>query len=101
MLVDSPALLAVGDTTALAAEVDGLIFLVDMEKARRQVLQASADQLYRLPCAMLGVAVRLPTGSGRSESTTTATTGTRTTVASGLRRQRLRRRRPAAAARQS
>ena len=67
VLVDSPALLAVGDTTALAAEVDGLIFLVDMEKARRQVLQASADQLYRLPCAMLGVAVRLPTGTGRGE----------------------------------
>ena len=67
VLVDSPALLAVGDTTALAAEVDGLIFLVDMEKARRQVLQASADQLYRLPCAMMGVAVRLPTGTGRGE----------------------------------
>jgi non-specific protein-tyrosine kinase len=66
VLVDSPALLAVGDTTALAAEVDGLIFLVDMEKARRQVLQAAADQLYRLPCAMMGVAVRLQTGSGRS-----------------------------------
>jgi non-specific protein-tyrosine kinase len=66
VLVDSPALLAVGDTTALAAEVDGLIFLVDMEKARRQVLQAAADQLYRLPCAMLGVAIRLQTG-GRGE----------------------------------
>jgi Mrp family chromosome partitioning ATPase len=67
VLVDSPALLAVGDTTALAAEVDGLIFLVDMEKARRQVLQAAADQLYRLPCAMMGVAVRLQTGAGRSD----------------------------------
>ena len=58
VLVDSPAMLAVGDTAALATEVDGLIFLVDMEKARRQVLQAAADQLYRLPCAMMGVAVR-------------------------------------------
>ena len=35
LLVDSPAMLAVGDTAALASEVDGLIFLVDMEKARR------------------------------------------------------------------
>ena len=65
MLVDSPAMLAVGDTAALATEVDGLIFLVDMEKARRQVLRAAADQLYRLPCAMMGVAVRLPSGGSR------------------------------------
>ena len=35
LLVDSPAMLAVGDTAALASEVDGLIFLVDMEQARR------------------------------------------------------------------
>jgi Mrp family chromosome partitioning ATPase len=65
VLVDSPAMLAVGDTAALATEVDGLIFLVDMEKARRQVLRAAADQLYRLPCAMMGVAVRLSSGSSR------------------------------------
>jgi non-specific protein-tyrosine kinase len=65
VLVDSPAMLAVGDTAALATEVDGLIFLVDMEKARRQVLRAAADQLYRLPCAMMGVAVRLSGGSSR------------------------------------
>ncbi len=30
MLVDSPAMLAVGDTSAIAAQVDGLVFLVDM-----------------------------------------------------------------------
>jgi hypothetical protein len=33
-----------------------------MEKARRQILQAAADQLFRLPCSMLGVVVRLQTG---------------------------------------
>ncbi len=65
MLVDSPAMLAVGDTAALASEVDGLIFLVDMEKARRPVLQAAADQLYRLPCAMMGIVVRLAAGGSR------------------------------------
>ena len=65
VLVDSPAMLAVGDTAALASEVDGLIFLVDMEKARRPVMQAAADQLYRLPCAMMGIIVRLPAGSNR------------------------------------
>ncbi len=67
VLVDSPAMLAVGDTAALASEVDGLIFLVDMEKARRPVMQAAADQLYRLPCAMMGIVARLP--SGRAHGT--------------------------------
>ena len=62
VLVDSPAMLAVGDTAALASEVDGVIFLVDMEKARRPVLQAAADQLYRLPCAMMGLVIRLQGG---------------------------------------
>ncbi len=60
-------MLAVGDTAALASEVDGLIFLVDMEKARRPVIQAAADQLYRLPCAMMGVVVRSPAGSSRDK----------------------------------
>jgi Mrp family chromosome partitioning ATPase len=64
VLVDSPAMLAVGDTAALASEVDGLVFLVDMEKARRPVLQAAAEQLYRLPCARMGLVVRLHS-SGR------------------------------------
>ncbi len=67
VLVDSPAMLAVGDTAALANSVDGILFLVDMEKARRPVLQAAADQLYRLPSAMMGLVVRLPAGSGRSK----------------------------------
>ena len=67
LLVDSPAMLAVGDTAALASEVDGLIFLVDMEKARRPVMQAAADQLYRLPCAMMGIVVRSPAGSSRDK----------------------------------
>jgi polysaccharide biosynthesis transport protein len=62
VLVDSPAMLAVGDTAALASEVDGLVYLIDMDKARRPVLQAAADQLYRLPCAMMGLIVRLPAG---------------------------------------
>ena len=62
-----PAMLAVGDTAALASEVDGLIFLVDMEKARRPVIQAAADQLYRLPCAMMGIVVRSPAGSSRDK----------------------------------
>lgn len=67
VLVDSPAMLAVGDTAALASAVDGLIFLVDMEEARRPVLEAAADQLYRLPCAMMGLVIRLEGGGGRHQ----------------------------------
>ena len=64
VLVDSPAMLAVGDAAALAAEVDGLIFLVDMAQARRPILQAAAEQLSQVPCAMMGLIVRLPVGGG-------------------------------------
>ncbi len=35
VIVDSPAMLAVGDTAALAAKVDGLVFLVDMHVLKR------------------------------------------------------------------
>jgi len=62
VLVDSPAMLAVGDTAALASEVDGLVFLVDMEQARRPMIQAAADQLYRLPCALMGLVIRMQSG---------------------------------------
>ena len=59
VLVDSPAMLAVGDAAALAALVDGLVFLVDMEKASRPMLAQAADQLMRLPCRSLGVVLRV------------------------------------------
>ena len=59
VLVDSPAMLAVGDTAALASLVDGLVFLVDMQKATRPMLQQAADQLVRLPCRSLGVVTRV------------------------------------------
>jgi len=58
VLVDSPAMLAVGDTAALAAKVDGLVFLVDMNVARRPVLEQAAEQLAKLPVAFLGVILR-------------------------------------------
>jgi polysaccharide biosynthesis transport protein len=59
VIVDSPAMLAVGDTPALASMVDGLVFLVDMHIARRPMLQQAADQLVRLPCRILGIVVRI------------------------------------------
>ncbi len=65
VLVDSPAMLAVGDTPALAASVDGMVFLVDMDTARRPQLYTAADQLWRLPTKMLGVVLRTRHRQGR------------------------------------
>jgi Mrp family chromosome partitioning ATPase/capsular polysaccharide biosynthesis protein len=59
VLVDSPAMLAVGDTAALASLVDGLVFLVDMQRAKRPMLEQAADQLVRLPCRSLGIVLRV------------------------------------------
>ncbi|NLE22721.1 MAG: hypothetical protein GX624_08085, partial [Actinobacteria bacterium] len=59
VLVDSPAMLAVGDTSAIAAKVDGLVFLVDLQEIKRPQLLTVADQLYRLPVKMLGVVLRM------------------------------------------
>jgi len=59
VLVDTPAMLAVGDTSAIAATVDGLVFLADMHMIRKPQLMTAADQLMRLPTKMLGIVVRL------------------------------------------
>lgn len=65
VIVDSPAMLAVGDTAALAAKVDGLVFLVDMHILKRPMLMQAVEQLYKLPVKLLGVIVRSDsTGSG-------------------------------------
>ncbi len=57
VLVDSPAMLAVGDTAALANKVDGLLFLVDMHVVKRSVLREAVDKLAQMPCRKLGVVV--------------------------------------------
>lgn len=57
VIVDSPAMLPVGDTAALAAKVDGLVFLADTGVVKRQQLEAAAEQIGRLPCKTLGVVV--------------------------------------------
>jgi Mrp family chromosome partitioning ATPase len=59
VIVDSPAMLAVGDTPALASMVDGLVYLVDMHIAKRPMLRQAADQLGRLPCRILGLVLRV------------------------------------------
>ena len=65
VLIDSPAMLAVGDTAALANKVDGLLFLVDMHVVKRSVLREAVDKLAQMPCRKLGVVVtRQPHGAG-------------------------------------
>lgn len=59
VIIDSPAMLAVGDTPAIAPMVDGLLFLVDMNIAKRPMMQQAAEQLRRLPCRVLGLALRV------------------------------------------
>lgn len=57
ILVDAPAFLAVGDASAMAPSVDGLVPLVNMRVASRPVLQEFKDRLGRLPVPKLGVIV--------------------------------------------
>ena len=64
MLVDTPAMLAVGDTSAIASRVDGLVYLVDMQVIKKPQLLTAADQLRRLPVKMLGTVVRMQSKSG-------------------------------------
>jgi Mrp family chromosome partitioning ATPase len=55
VLIDSPAFLAVGDASALAACVDGIFFLVNMKMTRRPMLEEARDFLGPLPARKLGV----------------------------------------------
>jgi Mrp family chromosome partitioning ATPase len=64
VIVDSPAMLAVGDTAALAGKVDGLVFLVDMHLVKRPALLQAAEQLAKLPVKLLGVVVRTDGAGG-------------------------------------
>ena len=64
VLLDTPAMLAVGDTSAIAAKVDGLIFLVDMKVVKRPQLLTAADQVMRLPVKRLGIVLRMESEHG-------------------------------------
>jgi Mrp family chromosome partitioning ATPase/capsular polysaccharide biosynthesis protein len=55
VIVDSPAMLAVGDVAALSGAIDGVVMLVDFEAVRRPTLHEAADLLDPLPCRKLGV----------------------------------------------
>jgi Mrp family chromosome partitioning ATPase len=57
VLIDAPAMLAVGDTAALAPRVEALAFVVNPEQIRRPMLQRAHEQLAKLPCRTLGFIV--------------------------------------------
>ena len=65
VLVDTPAMLPVGDASAIAPKVDGLLFLVDMHLIKKPQCATAAEQLARLPVRMLGTVVRV---AGKEES---------------------------------
>ena len=55
VIVDAPAMLAVGDTAALAQWADALVYVADLTKLRRPQLERARQQLSKLPCRKLGV----------------------------------------------
>jgi polysaccharide biosynthesis transport protein len=55
VLVDSPAFLSVGDAAAIAAKVDGLVLVVNIERTSRPELEDTREFLAPLPCRKLGV----------------------------------------------
>lgn len=57
VLVDSPAILAVGDTAAIARCVDGLVLLTDLTRAKRPVLEEAIRQIDQMPCRKMGLVV--------------------------------------------
>ena len=54
VLVDSPALMEVGDAAAMASQVEALVMIVDLEKAHHSTLTEMRHLLSPLPCKKLG-----------------------------------------------
>jgi tyrosine-protein kinase len=57
VLIDSPPLLAVGDTVALSARVDALIAVVRLNTTRRETLRELRRTLDSCPCDVLGYVI--------------------------------------------
>ena len=55
VLVDAPPILNVGDAGALAASIDGLLMVVDLEQVRRPELADVREFLDSVPCRKVGV----------------------------------------------
>ncbi len=54
VIVDSPALMEVGDAAAMAAQVQALVMIVDLDKAHHSTLVEMRHLLAPLPCKKLG-----------------------------------------------
>lgn len=63
VVIDTPPLAAGADAGIVATEVDGVILVVDLSKARRHNLREALDQLARVDATLLGFVVnRAPVG---------------------------------------
>lgn len=57
VLIDAPAMLAVGDLAAIAAKVDALVYVVNPTQLKRPILHQAHSQLAKLSCRKLGLVV--------------------------------------------
>ncbi len=57
VIVDTPAMLQVGDAAGIARSVDALLYVVDPEISRRTTIEAAVRQLEHLPARTLGLVV--------------------------------------------
>ena len=57
VVIDSPPLLEVGDTAAMAAKADGVLFVVNMAKVKWPMLERAHAQLMKFPSRKLGLVV--------------------------------------------
>jgi Mrp family chromosome partitioning ATPase len=57
VLIDAPPILDVGDVGVIAPAVDGLLFVADVDKARRPMLENARRALVSLPCRKVGIVI--------------------------------------------
>jgi Mrp family chromosome partitioning ATPase len=57
VIIDSPPLLEVGDTAAMAAKTDGVLFVVNMARVKWPMLERAHAQLMQFPSRRLGLVV--------------------------------------------
>ena len=65
VIVDSPPLLEVGDTAAMAGSADGVVFVSNLAKVRWPMLERSNEQLKQFPSRKLGTVVIAAKGEHR------------------------------------
>lgn len=57
VIVDTPAFLVVGDASAIARTVDGILYVCNPTVVKRPTLEAAAERLAHLPAPLLGAVV--------------------------------------------